>query len=626
LVVVFGESIGGGLIDAYTAKKVLPRLLIAAVLINLSIYFIALAVDITNIIGGGLIALIEEPFKNAGAFKLTLNAGSSGIGLAALIGGSIWGAISIIPLMEFLLTFFLVPAFLTFIAILVTVLIRRGLIIFLILVSPIAFALYCLPNTEQYFKKWFDLLLKTLLVYPIIALIFGIADVLSVTIDSASTTGGISATIGGLLSIIALIVPLVMIPFAFRLAGGALGKLHETLTDYGKRGHEFYKGNINDENSRQNRARRHLTERNLRNRERGVASFNALQTRNTGAFDPNAKGKKGARRGRGLVRSLGNIGARSLNYGDLEGQRAAINKREHDLSELKAANAPDSSLRALWAKQEEDGTWVSPISGEHFTGSQVAAARRLSGNGKSSVEGAVGYELTKVGNATEYESFLQRIPQRLTQLGFKDEEVKEVMKAVGYKQASKYLDLKHSSWDHDGKGNWTRSINYTKMSNDAAENFQSYPFSNLKAVTVSSAAKGHELADNVIQADKSGALGRMSAEDQQAFLKENGGFGDTAESAVLNATKARDNFENSAVALDSRRQMGGGAFQDSDGNQIGGQLATGAAGNADVEIQNFVNNVNARKERDGEARPQPVRRGGGGGGGLNMPIGSSRRP
>ena len=42
LVLVFGEVVGGGVIDAYTAKKMLPRILIGAILINLSIYIVRL--------------------------------------------------------------------------------------------------------------------------------------------------------------------------------------------------------------------------------------------------------------------------------------------------------------------------------------------------------------------------------------------------------------------------------------------------------------------------------------------------------------------------------------------------------------------------------------------------------
>ena len=38
LAVVFSQSIGGGMIDAYTAKKIMPRLLAAAIFVNISIY------------------------------------------------------------------------------------------------------------------------------------------------------------------------------------------------------------------------------------------------------------------------------------------------------------------------------------------------------------------------------------------------------------------------------------------------------------------------------------------------------------------------------------------------------------------------------------------------------------
>ncbi|MDL2363277.1 MAG: hypothetical protein QFB86_02775 [Patescibacteria group bacterium] len=256
LVVVFGQSIGGGVIDAYSAKKILPRLLAAAVLINISIYLVALAVDLTNVLGNGIINLIEQPFKDAGGFTLKLSGGAADLGMAALVTGGIFGALTIVPLLEFVFLFFLIPAFLTMLAILVTVMVRRGLIIFLVMVAPIAFALYCLPNTEQYFKKWWDLLLKTLMVYPIIAAIFGIANVLSITINT--TTSGISQSVAGLVSIIALFVPLFLIPFSFKFAGGVLGKLTDVAQGMGKKAHEGMKGNPNDENSWQRKASRNL--------------------------------------------------------------------------------------------------------------------------------------------------------------------------------------------------------------------------------------------------------------------------------------------------------------------------------------------------------------------------------
>lgn len=300
LVIVFGESIGGGMIDAYTAKKVLPRLLVAAVLINISIYLVAIAVDVTNIIGNGIATLMEAPFKEAAcstANNLTstghncwaLNLGGSttdilgGLGIITLLvgtGGTIWALMShgvtgtvagiakmgiIGPLVKFLLLFVLLPGFLTFVAIMITVLLRQGLILFLVFVSPVAFALYCLPNTEQYFRKWWDLLFRTLLIYPLIAIMFALANILSVTISSS--TGGLSTIFGDILAITALFVPLFLIPFSFRIAGGVLGRFHEFATSTHKRGQEAIKGNVNDPQSLRNRTKRDLAaaaaERNL---------------------------------------------------------------------------------------------------------------------------------------------------------------------------------------------------------------------------------------------------------------------------------------------------------------------------------------------------------------------------
>lgn len=260
LVIVFGESIGGGLIDAYTAKKVLPRLLVAAILINISIYLVAFAVDITNIIGNGIGELIEQPFKNAGTFQLKVGGGTASFGLGIVSAGSLWAVASGGALLEFLLVFFLIPAFLALLAVLITIIIRTGLIVFLVLVSPVAFALYCLPNTEQYFRKWWDLLFRTLLIYPIIAVLFALANVLSITITSASS-GGLQQPIAQLIGVIALFVPLFLIPYSFRIAGGMLGRVHDIATDVRKRAHTGIVGSERDQGSWRNKTRQKLSQR-----------------------------------------------------------------------------------------------------------------------------------------------------------------------------------------------------------------------------------------------------------------------------------------------------------------------------------------------------------------------------
>jgi len=234
LVIVFGEAIGGGLIDAYTAKKILPRILIAAILINLSIYIVAALEDIINVIGGGLDSLIRLPFENVANPQSAMYL--HGLSQAHVSGGvGVMGAVLFAIVAYGIFTGVAVP-FLLFavgalllatLGVLVTLAIRQGLIIFLVLISPLAFALYCLPNTEQYFKKWWSLLVKTLLVYPIVMVVFAMSFVLGVVMTNFGVHPQMLADI---MSLIAMVAPLFMIPFAFKMSGGIIGSVQGMVT------------------------------------------------------------------------------------------------------------------------------------------------------------------------------------------------------------------------------------------------------------------------------------------------------------------------------------------------------------------------------------------------------------
>lgn len=237
LVVVFGQAIGGGLVDAYTAKKVLPRLLVAAILINLSIYIVAGLVDIFNILGNSIGQIITQPVKDAGAFHISANGGirTQGVGAAATGGLAILtlgGATALFTGagLSMLLEVIIIPVLLLFLAIVAVIAIRKAIIIALVMISPVAFALYCLPNTEKYFKKWWDLLLEMLMVYPIIVMMFAISSILSVT-NTVSGTDDNSAIYAGkyLISFVLMVIPLFIIPFAFKLAGGTLGRISDAV-------------------------------------------------------------------------------------------------------------------------------------------------------------------------------------------------------------------------------------------------------------------------------------------------------------------------------------------------------------------------------------------------------------
>lgn len=218
LIIVFGESIGGGLIDAYNVRKILPRLLIGAILINLSIYIVAFGLDVTNIVGGGVKDIIEAPFpKEAKVLSFNDSAGGIATGLGTVITAGVAASIALAVWGPMLIMMVLVPTVLVFVITVGLLMLRQGLIMLLVFVAPVAFALWCLPNTEQYFNKWWKTLFTTLLIFPIISVLFALGNVVSFTVGSV-----MGDNIRPIVQTIGYIAPFYLMPFSFQFAGGML--------------------------------------------------------------------------------------------------------------------------------------------------------------------------------------------------------------------------------------------------------------------------------------------------------------------------------------------------------------------------------------------------------------------
>ncbi len=269
LVVVFAEAMGGGGFEAYEIRKILPRILLAAILINISIYLMAGLVDITNIIGKGIFGIITEPFKASGEYTLHFSTsggnflfGTGGL-MVIFTSGIFWhlathggpGVIS--DTIDFLVMFVVLPAVLALLGVLLTIFFRSILLVLLLMVSPVAFALYCLPNTEQYFHKWLNLLTKTLMVYPVVMVIFAMCDIGAVVMTNFST----QAWLGDLLAIVAVTAPLFLVPFAFKFAGGTITAIHGAITNTTNKAREGILGDPNDPYSKRNRTKRNFAVR-----------------------------------------------------------------------------------------------------------------------------------------------------------------------------------------------------------------------------------------------------------------------------------------------------------------------------------------------------------------------------
>lgn len=176
LIIIYSQLTSAG-ISNYGIKKMMPRLLIAAVLVNASFVLCQLAVDLTNILGWSLKGLLDSIAAQVGPSGNNLGpstTGDGGIGLGILqITVAILAAAAIVYILLPILGTILLTAIITLVTIIIILLLRKALIILLIFISPLAFVAYLLPNTEKLFDKWKDMFIKLLLVFPIISLLFG---------------------------------------------------------------------------------------------------------------------------------------------------------------------------------------------------------------------------------------------------------------------------------------------------------------------------------------------------------------------------------------------------------------------------------------------------------------------
>jgi hypothetical protein len=203
-------------IDAYTIKKMLPKLVVASILVQFSWILSSLAVDVSNVLGKGVFLFINDNLSRVdGAYQFSSFQSGISLGLGTVLAGITASAILYSVLSTGLLLF-LLGAFIGLLTLLVTLFIRQILITGMVVLSPLAFVAFVLPNTEGLYRYWSRNFVKLLLMYPIIMLLLASGKVFSVI---AAATGG---AVAPLFALIALVIPLFIIPTTFKLAGSAL--------------------------------------------------------------------------------------------------------------------------------------------------------------------------------------------------------------------------------------------------------------------------------------------------------------------------------------------------------------------------------------------------------------------
>ena len=239
--VIFSQvsSIG---ISNYGIKKILPKLIVGAILVNLSFYICQLAVDLSNILGFTLKEALEGAVSGVGGSSsnsaIASGLGAAVAGILVLTGTVLFAALAVsIPTLLSLMLVLLV--------VLVILIVRQAAIVLLISIAPLAFAAWLLPNTESLFKKWVSMFRGLLMVFPIISLLYGAGKlagaILMTTATSDPNDTAITMQFAGLA---ASILPLGATPFVLQSSLNSLGNIGAKIGRMGANAHSRFAGNI----------------------------------------------------------------------------------------------------------------------------------------------------------------------------------------------------------------------------------------------------------------------------------------------------------------------------------------------------------------------------------------------
>lgn len=226
IVIVYSQLTGRG-INNYGVKKLLPRIVIAAILVNLSFFICQIAIDTSNVLGYGLTHLFEgidignKADSNAAKATFVVVATTvlattvvTSFASWALVAGAVLGAM------------------VTLLCVWLILVARQAFILLLVVAAPLAFVAYLLPNTEGWFTKWRQALTGLLMVFPIVGLLFGVGDLASrILMASADETD----IIAKLVALTVGVIPFVAVWPILKGSMNAVGNIGAKINGYGDR-------------------------------------------------------------------------------------------------------------------------------------------------------------------------------------------------------------------------------------------------------------------------------------------------------------------------------------------------------------------------------------------------------
>ncbi len=218
LVVIYLTATSTGGLSNYDVKKLLPRIIIFAMAINLSYYICMALVDLSNILGHGIFGLFLGG-KAGDAPQLVDRAKETAQVISP--GVEVITTVAIVAILIFLVG---PPIIIALLTILFALVVRGMALMILVIISPVAIASYLFDSQglSKGFTMWRDNYIKLLLVYPLFMLVWAGSRVVS-SLNPNSPDAAL-AIFGLLMEVICLVAPAMSILPLFKMSGDIMGK------------------------------------------------------------------------------------------------------------------------------------------------------------------------------------------------------------------------------------------------------------------------------------------------------------------------------------------------------------------------------------------------------------------
>lgn len=233
LIVVLSQVTGIGL-NNYSIKKMLPTIIVMAVLVNLSFIICQLAVDISNITGNAIYELFDGMAAAVGQSEFEFSNLVKGLAMTLLAGG---GFVLTFGLMSNNVGVWLIPFLLVLISSIfstifffIVLAVRQAGVYILVILSPLAIVCYSLPNLKKYYDRWLKLFSSLLMVYPVCGALMGGGKFASFLLLTGND--GITFALVGLLL---QVLPFFLIPSLVRGSLAVAGNIGTKIAGFGQK-------------------------------------------------------------------------------------------------------------------------------------------------------------------------------------------------------------------------------------------------------------------------------------------------------------------------------------------------------------------------------------------------------